>query len=47
MILEFQRGNTRVHSRENSPWKRLWTCRKKRLRNERMDGWMDVNITDD
>jgi hypothetical protein len=27
-ILEIERENTRSHSVENSPWKRLWTCRK-------------------
>ena len=28
MILEIEGENTRSHSVENSPWKRLWTCCK-------------------
>ena len=28
MILETKSGSTRLHSVENSLWKRLWTCRK-------------------
>jgi hypothetical protein len=27
-ILEIERGSTRSHPVENSPWKRLRTCRK-------------------
>ena len=27
-VLEFDRGDTRPHSQENSLWKNLWTCRK-------------------
>ena len=26
MILEIERGSTRLHTVENSLWKRLWTC---------------------
>ena len=25
-VLEIERGSTRSHSVENSPWKRIWTC---------------------
>jgi hypothetical protein len=28
MILEIERGSTRLHPMENSFWKRLWTCHK-------------------